>query len=68
MMVLLREDDAASQYFFVAIRIKCKSYGCCGVQLKCISGTEFCKNYLEGKRRGRNSCAGFVDTVLLHCH
>lgn len=58
----------ARWYLFVAIRIKCKSCECCGVQLKCLSGTEFCKNYLEEKRRRRNSCAGFVDTVLLHCH
>lgn len=34
-------------------------------QLKDISGTEIWKNYLEQKRMRRNSCAEFVDTVLL---
>lgn len=36
--------------------------------LKDISGTEIWKNNLERKRMRRNSCAEFVDTVLLHCH
>jgi len=34
-------------------------------QLKCISGTEFWKNHLEGKRRVRNSVLDLL--ILFYC-